>query len=441
MGCRLVLGALENNKLSERVIMLAFVCFALAACVKQHLIVAAGVSTVLLVAACARRRVRFRVLAGALSIAMLILFSYYGLEEWLSKGHMSKAVFVAARACSVIHPASWRSAVESMLVLSWKSVGLILLLAAAARAGVVARRGFWPRLFAAASIALIGIVSTLTVIQSFAVSPQISRAIVLGLIVTMVFFLPISVQALGRAWRSGGVDIALALFVFAELALTAYLWRLSTGAWYNYAIQTVVFVSILAARAVARVAQRPIPRSAFLGLMLAVLAAAAFAATDVKEIIARRRAEDVLIGKLSDRIDQSPKAMFFVDRPGLNRVHGRAALAYDPWLYPVFEAIGLAEPRSVWLERAIEGGPVCTVVASSPGTRSRRHQPIAPRPGIHPANATGPLVRVDAASFLAALSASRSTCYTRERQRMNSAGVVFEWPRLNSKRLSCAYDC
>ena len=70
--------------------MLAFVCFALAACVKQHLIVAPAVSTVLLVAACARRRVRFRVIAGALLLDAIILFSYYGLEEWVTAGHMSR---------------------------------------------------------------------------------------------------------------------------------------------------------------------------------------------------------------------------------------------------------------------------------------------------------------------------------------------------------------
>ena len=40
----------------------------------------------------------------------------------------------AARACSVIHPATWQSARDSMLVLCWKCVGLILLLAAAALA-------------------------------------------------------------------------------------------------------------------------------------------------------------------------------------------------------------------------------------------------------------------------------------------------------------------
>jgi hypothetical protein len=278
-------------------------------------------------------------------------------------------VIVAARACSVIHPATWQDARSAMLVLPWKCVGLILLLAATALRAVAARRGYRSRLLAAAAIALIAIVTTLTVIQCFAVSPGISGAIVLGLVVTMVFFLPTSVHALRLAWQSGGAEIALALYVFTELALTAYLWRLSTGAWYNYAIEAVVLISVLTARVMARAIEHPLSKLATLGFLLAVLAVPAFALTDVKEIVARRRTESVLIGKLFDRLDASPGAVFFVDRPGFNRVHGRSALVYDPWLYPVFESIGLAEPRSAWLERALATGPVRIVVASSLASR------------------------------------------------------------------------
>ena len=107
----------------------------------------------------------------------------------------------------------------------------------------------------------------------------------------IVCFIPIGVAALGRAWRAGGVDVAYALYFAGELALTAYLFRLSTGAWYNYAVQAVVFASVLAARALARAVDRPLAMRAVLGISLAALAVPAFALTDVKEIIARRRAE------------------------------------------------------------------------------------------------------------------------------------------------------
>ena len=44
-----------------------------------------------------------------------------------------------------------------------------------------------------------------------------------------------------------------------------------------------------------------------------------------------------------------PSAFFFLERPGINRVNGRLELVYDDWLYPVFESLHLAEPRSGWL--------------------------------------------------------------------------------------------
>ncbi len=53
---------------------------------------------------------------------------------------------------------------------------------------------------------------------------------------------------------------------------------------------------------------------------------------------------------------------FFTDRPGINRVNGRLELVHDDWLYPVFESLDLAEPRSRWLGRAIVSGPVRAVV-------------------------------------------------------------------------------
>ncbi|HEX3448024.1 MAG TPA: hypothetical protein VHS97_07200, partial [Isosphaeraceae bacterium] len=40
-------------------------------------------------------------------------------------------------------------------------------------------------------------------------------------------------------------------------------------------------------------------------------------------------------------------------------------MVYDPWLYPVFESIGLAEPRSIWLEQAHSTGPVRVVVSTT----------------------------------------------------------------------------
>jgi hypothetical protein len=113
----------------------------------------------------------------------------------------------------------------------------------------------------------------------------------------------------------------------------------------------------------------PLPAQAVFAVALAVLAVPAFALTDASEIVARRRQESSLVRRLFERTDANPGSVFFADRPGLNRVHGRADLVYDPWLYPVFEGMGLAEPRSVWLARALETGPVWVIVTSTPQTQ------------------------------------------------------------------------
>jgi Dolichyl-phosphate-mannose-protein mannosyltransferase len=365
-GVVLLLGALQSGRQSERKILIAFACFGAAACVKQQFAVTAGVSMILLASACRARRVRFGTLVGALLVAASVVFMYYRFETGITNGRIAGAVYRAAQACSVVHPATWESARDSILVLCWKCVGLILLLAAAGLAAVPAGAGRAKRLLAWAGTGLIGLVTVLTIVQVFAVTSAISGLVVLGLVVTMVCFLPIGISALGLAWRADGVDVAYGLFFAGELALTAYLFRLSTGAWYNYAVQAMIFASVIAARALARAVDRPRMMRTVLGVSLAAVAVPAFALTDVKEILARRRVEGFLIQKLFERMGARPDAIFFVDRPGFNRVHGRADLVYDPWLYPVFESVKLAEPRSAWLARAIKNGPVRVVVMSSP---------------------------------------------------------------------------
>jgi hypothetical protein len=367
-GVVLVLSELLADRPRTHKILVAFACFALAGCTKQHLVVAPGVSMFFLIGAWAGGRLGWRTIAGALLFDVIILCSYYGLEEWATAGRMSRSVFAAAREASVIHASTWQNAGEFMLVLCWKCVGMILL-AASSLAAVASPAGRRRTPLTTPGIALVGLVAALTIVQLFVVTTWISGLIVLGLIVTMVCFAPNCAVALGQAWRARGIDLALALSLAGELALIAFLVRQSTGAWYNYAVPGVCFASILVARALARALERPLPARAILGVSIAVLAVPAFALTDVKEIIARRRADSLLTRKLFEGADKAPDTFFFVDRPGLNRVHARADLVYDPWLYPVFESMRLAEPRSVWLARALETGPVRLIVTSTQQSR------------------------------------------------------------------------
>ena len=61
--------------------------------------------------------------------------------------------------------------------------------------------------------------------------------------------------------------------------------------------------------------------------------------------------------------------IYFSGSPGKNRVAGRTDLVFDDWLYPVFESLHLAEPRSSWLPVALSDGSVRFVVTSSDDPR------------------------------------------------------------------------
>ena len=56
---------------------------------------------------------------------------------------------------------------------------------------------------------------------------------------------------------------------------------------------------------------------------------------------------------------------YFVGDPGKNRQYGRIDLVFDHWLYPVFESVHAAEPRSIWLRRALTDGSVRFVITTS----------------------------------------------------------------------------
>ena len=157
----------------------------------------------------------------------------------------------------------------------------------------------------------------------------------------------------------------LGAYCAAELILVVILSRVTTGAWINYAIQAIVFAAVLTARALARALDGATSIRQTMPAALAVLAVLASALMDVKEAASRRRAEHAALAQIFDYARQPASAFFFVDRPGLNRVHGRLDLVYDDWLYPVFESLHLAEPRSRWLRPMLTAGPVGVLVLDS----------------------------------------------------------------------------
>ena len=282
---------------------------------------------------------------------------------------MSQAIVTAALNVGRVHPAGWPFVGNMFLALTWKCAGLSALWAAAGVAMLTTQPGRARRTVAGASTAILVIIVALEAFQSYHAHMAISSAIVIGVLLLVVMVVPGSVFY-ERRWVFGSrVDRALWLYLIGELVVVAVLSRQSTGAWYNYALQGVVFAAVLAARALSR-AFTVAPRARQLvPAALAAVAVPLFAFTDAKEIVAKRRFERESITGLLAQIGRKPTEIFFVDRPGDNRLYGRTDLVYDPWLYPVFETIGLAEPRSVWLAtRPVDG--------SGPGRRRYHRPPI-----------------------------------------------------------------
>ena len=119
----------------------AFVAFALASCIKQQFVVAPLVSLFLLLMAWARKRIALTPIARSIVIALAVVLVYYGLEEWITGGRMSRSVLFAAGNVGRVHAADWYASGNLLLARIWKCAGVILLLAAAGVARVSARRG------------------------------------------------------------------------------------------------------------------------------------------------------------------------------------------------------------------------------------------------------------------------------------------------------------
>jgi hypothetical protein len=167
----------------------------------------------------------------------------------------------------------------------------------------------------------------------------------------------------------GSLDRALWVYLAAEFSLVWILGRTSPGAWVNYGIQLIVFANVLAARALGRVSARSLPRRASLPIALAALIVLLAASAHVKMTARRSLVNGLALRQIFDYYGRPSSEYFFVDRPGLNRVYGQLELVYDDWLYPVFEANHLAEPRSSWLRRALTSDQIHFIVTTSTNDR------------------------------------------------------------------------
>ena len=82
--------------------------------------------------------------------------------------------------------------------------------------------------------------------------------------------------------------------------------------------------------------------------------------------------ERALMKQLDEHLGRPRACYYFTDRPGLNRLDGRLELVHDNWLYPVFESLRLAEPRSAWLGAGCAPGhPACRAYRWQGSSRAR----------------------------------------------------------------------
>ena len=186
------------------------------------------------------------------------------------------------------------------------------------------------------------------------------------------------------------MDAALGLYLGVEVLILVVLCRSSDGAWINYGIQAVVLAAVLTARSLARVMdaapgwRRAIPA-------LAAVAVLASVYMDARLEVTLRRAERADLARCFTSTGLPPAAFFFADRPGLNRMSGRMEMVYDDWLYPVFESLKLAEPRSRWLRPMLSPrASVRAVVLESDSPRVNGIPEPLSALGFLPAGRSGP---------------------------------------------------
>jgi hypothetical protein len=389
-GVLLVLLALRQPSRAGSRVAWAFAAFGLAACVKQHLIVSAVVSTVLLLEGWRKGMIRFVTIARGLAVWLAIVLVDYGVEWVITTGRVWDAAFVAAGNVGRVHPGGWDHVGVVMAGLLNRAIGPISLLAGTGLVVAGASRRIGGMILLAAGLGLAGLVQTAQVLNHISQNSLSGALVAVGGALLFVMVFPLC-ALIGRSGLLGNrLDAALWVYAAAEIALAVVLFEMSTGAWMNYAIQAVVFGSILAARVASRVLGVVTSPRLRWPIAFAVLSVPVATFNEVFEShILLRRDRDALNVILEHR-RFPPSSFYFVDKPGVNRVNGRLDLVYDDWLYPVFESMHLAEGRTGWLGQALRSRSLRAVVATSPESRIPGTELELNRLGFHSDIEVGP---------------------------------------------------
>jgi hypothetical protein len=392
LGVLLVLQALEAEKNPNPGWRLlgAAAAFALSVCVKQHFVMPATISMGLLILGCARGRVLCQAIGRGLLVAAAIVTVVYGLEGLVTGGRIWQAAFLAPGAVGRVHPADWDHVGITWVGIIHMTAGLILLLVAAGLTAVMAQPGIGRKVVAILGTGLVAFILVLLALRRVGPSPSVAAWAVVATSAALAVLIPLCAALCRSTFLGGRVDARFGLYLAGEVVLATALFRMSSGAWSNYAIQAIVFGSIVTARAVARVTGAASSVRTLLPVALAVWGVLASASHDVVNVARRTGAERADLEQIATHVGRPRSTWFFSDRPGLNRLGGRTELVYDHWLYPVFERLGLAEPRTQWLGAALASGPVRVVVNPSSARRIDGVQASLYALGYLPAAHVGP---------------------------------------------------
>jgi hypothetical protein len=390
MGVLLVLGALRDGRRSSGPFVAAFAMFALAFCIKQTFVVPAAISLGLMLRARKSGCVPLKTIERGLLLALAIVLAVYATEELMTSGRMSQAVFRAAHSVADVHPGTWSWVLIVFVATVAGSGGALSLLATTGFVAIRPLRRPGPWFLRAAGASLIGAVVLLMFVQVAINSVRLSVAILFTLAIVGVCW---CAAGFYRGWQEtigGSLDGVLWLYLATETTLVLVLSRGSTGAWVNYAIQAVVFLAVLTARALGRPVQMNTPFRWKALIAAVALVCLAGAITAVRTAERKRRINREAIATLLRENRCAPSSVFVVNHPGMNRLHGRLDLVYDEWLYPVFEVMGLAQPRAIWLHRILTSGTIQFVVNTSEAARLEGIPQTLPQIGYVPKYQVGP---------------------------------------------------
>ncbi len=252
-----------------------------------------------------------------------------------------------------------------MIAITGQGSGLIALLLVSYLTVFPVNASLGRRAFVAAGTILVGSIFALVILQIVDAPAWQVVYLFHGIFIAVLVAIPACAFLEPQAVVRDRLDSALWLYLATEIALMVFLCRSNTGAWLNYAIPSVVVAAVLTARALDRALAAPIPLHRLLALAVAASIVPIVVVSGYFQAELRRRAEGLLIAQIPRELGRPSSEFFFVGRPGDNRIHGQLELVYDDWLYAIFESVHLAEPRSIWLRRALTAGPVRFVVNTS----------------------------------------------------------------------------